>query len=633
MTTVEMITNGGFENGIVIAPWVKYVTGYGSVNSNWGHGHTGNYGLELYQKCGVYQVLSTPVAVEDVASFDCWTKDEMYMNYKVIWVTIYYDDATSDSFNISVVDAHTIHPWEYINLKTYLRPTGTIIKILFDCPIDNNYDDILLDDVSLMKTVYVKTTSSICTDPIFKLYIDENDPPTTLRDYLNIHYTKSHPNQDPDTFEIIVDPSEGVTINYFDRVKITKYDVNEFYGFVEEITPNVGESGLEYRLTGRCWKLILWKKWSERYQESREIGPVDAEGNIESGFFGQVKPEELIKFILRCPISEHPKGKVRQKIGWGIASDFWSCCANATADMFYPDWVGLRYTGLSWRGYASVEALHYSNLVCNAFDSTYLDWTEVGASPYLHTDSTADQIKTGTPPWGQKEGLFGFADLGGTAETIYTVKLYVKAMVQGYSAKISVHLYDGASTFKIGYLNPCPYGYGYTEFNCIAILDTPTKVNNAKIYLEMETGYHALVGVIYAYLHVEYSESTDADIFQQTDDWFVVNLGAKYDDVTAILIECRNNPMMYARNYKIQYCTISNCCAEGDNDGFWNDFDPVINEVNNDVRDILHSWKPQDDVRGIRIKLTDNAIYPWEISQIYIWQSDAYKYRLLNEGD
>jgi hypothetical protein len=117
-------------------------------------------------------------------------------------------------------------------------------------------DDILIEEVLDLPSFLPPS----CVDSIFKLYIDGNKPPTTERYYMNIHYTKSHPNQDPDTFEITVDPDVGSLINYFDSVKITKYDITEFYGFVEEITPTVGEDGLEYRLTGRCWKLIIWKK-------------------------------------------------------------------------------------------------------------------------------------------------------------------------------------------------------------------------------------------------------------------------------------------------------------------------------------------------------------------------------------
>lgn len=456
---------------------------------------------------------------------------------------------------------------------------------------------------------------------------------------LSAHYIKSHPSPDPDTFELRVLPECGVKINFFDTVEIKKHNVTEFYGFVEEITPEVGEDGLEYLITGRCWKLTVWKKQNERFQESREVGPIDSEGNIETGFFGEVKPEELVRFIMRCPMSEHPKDRIRHKIGWGIASDYWKYCANLTADCFYPAWVGLRYTGLSWRGRAAQEDLNYEKLVVNAFDSTHTDWDVFGASPYLNTDSETDRIQDNPllPYIGDKEGWFGFTNLSSTGVTVYGVKLYIKALVLHSVDKIAVYLNDGTTTHKLGYLKWTPWAYGYTEFNLIGILDTPTKINDAKIYFEVEfaigTTWH--VKVMYAYLNIEYSTTSDAIIGQQANDNFIVDMSSEYDDVMGILIECRNNPNMYARHYTIQHANLSNCCngANPPREDEWNDFTPAVNVADNEVRDILHSWEPEDGVRCVRIKLTMSDCNSWEISQIYIWQADEHKYRLMDEGD
>jgi len=302
----------------------------------------------------------------------------------------------------------------------------------------------------------------------------------------------------------------------------------------------------------------------------------------------------------------------------------------------------LRHTGLSWRGRAASEDLNYETLIVNAFDSTYTDWDTFGASPYLHTDSETDRIQDKVYPLpfiGDKEGWFEFANLSSTGVTIYSIKLYIKALVLHADGKIAVYLNDGVTTHKLGYLKWTPWAYGYTEFNLITILDTPDKVNDAKIYFEVEwehgTTWH--VKVSYAYLNVGYSTIGDPVIGQQADDWFVVDMASEYDDVTAILMECRNNPNMYARHYKIQHTSLSNCCNDNDGanpmgEGDWSDFTPAINVVDNEARDILHSWEPEDDVRCIRIKLTLSDCNAWEISQIYVWQADEYKYRLMDEG-
>lgn len=474
----------------------------------------------------------------------------------------------------------------------------------------------------------VSLLPSSCVDSIFKLYI----PETTERYYINIHYTKSHPNQDPDTFEIIVDPDVGSLINYFDSVKITKYDVTEFYGFVEEITPTVGEDGLEYRLTGRCWKLITWKKWTERFQESREIGPVDPmTGEIETGFFGQVKPEELIKFILRVPMSEHPKGKVRHKIGWGIPSDWWTCCASVTAECRYADWVGLRYAGLAWRNRGTVDTLADYTLDVDAFVNTIQEWFTDGANPWIDSDG-GGFIHTDSGTGSQyRMSYFTFEDFGVDPQTITNVYLNLDMFGETPDGRIEVYIWDGAWQYVGKYeIGIGGYIHHLTTIDITEYLNTVDKVKNARVYFKRFD--RLWMAIDHCYLTVKASLVADpAD--QRIGDYFVVNLGKSYDDVTAILIECRSNPTMYARNYNIQYAIISDCCAEGGNDAQWNNFDPPINETSNDVRDILHSWKPQDDVHCIRIKLTGNADYPWEISQIYIWQSDAYKYRVLDEGD
>ena len=191
---------------------------------------------------------------------------------------------------------------------------------------------------------------------------------------------------------------------------------------------------------------------------------------------------------------------------------------------------------------------------------------------------------------------------------------------------------DGINDYELGHLTMNPYGYSYSTFSTNSILTSIAKVNNAKIYFK--TVYIApTVDVIYAYLMVEYSTTDDPVIGQQTDDYFIVDMASVYDDVTAILIECRNNPVMYARNYKIQYAIISDCCNEAEQESFWNDFTPAVAIFNNEARDILHSWEPEDDVHCIRIKLTMSDNNAWEISQIYVWQADEYKYRLMDEGD
>jgi len=162
--------------------------------------------------------------------------------------------------------------------------------------------------------------------------------------FLRLHYVKNHPSPYPDTFDMRMIAEDVDDINYWDKIDIRKDGVTEFVGFVEEKTPVIGEDGLEYVISGRCWKAVAWKKQTERFIETREVGPLG-----ETGFFGKVYPRELIMFLLRTPFSVHPAGKVRHKIGWGIPSDAWIATANRTNSGFYPAWAICRHVGFAWQ--------------------------------------------------------------------------------------------------------------------------------------------------------------------------------------------------------------------------------------------------------------------------------------------
>lgn len=468
--------------------------------------------------------------------------------------------------------------------------------------------------------------------------------------YLNIHFTKNHPSPDPDTFDITLSPTVGSTINFFDTIEIQKLSritpdtyITEFYGFVEEISPEVGDNGLEYYISGRCWKLITWKKYNERYQESREKGPESESGEVETGFFGEVRPSELVKFLLWAPTSIHPKGYIRHKIGWGTPSDVWDCCANVTAATYYPEWVGLRYTGLTWRGRGNYSEWSSEDLNVDGIVNITLDWNEYGVSPYLNSSHATDSSSyidayTSMAPAGDGIGIveeyFTFQNLAdefAVVPTIITsVKLYVECKKDCCNDIIRIYIYDGADWH--GPLEAdCPWhSIGYVWFEIVDILDTPWKVDNARIKF---VTYHERLfcrGYIWhVYLHV--TGGSGADTAQAIDDYFIVDLGQQYDRVAGILVESREHVDMYPRAYRIQFA-LSNCCSYGvPESDEWEDFSPKVEEWWNQSRDVLHSWTPQDDVRCIRIQILSSCNAPWEISQIYVWQADEERYKMMDE--
>lgn len=451
--------------------------------------------------------------------------------------------------------------------------------------------------------------------------------------FIRLHYRKDHPNQDPDTFDITMDEAETLDIVPFQTVEIKKDGVTEFYGFVEEVSPDEdAESGTDVIVTGRCWKLITWKKWNERFQESRDVGPEDVEGNIETGFFGSVNPSELFKFFIRCPISTHPKGHVRHKIGWGIPSDDWICCANMTAEARYPDWVSLRYTELSWRGRGTVDTFFLDTLNVDGFDYTTSEWVTQGAFPWLDTCDTDPLVNCIQTPFGvigsATMANFTFANLDGSRVSVYETKLFITLYQSGFHVPASLEIYDGTIWHDLGDLKRLRV-WSTQEWDVSSILNTTTKVNAAKVRFHGDWNIWGYIRVTCAYLVCRTGIAASA-IAQQNGDWFAVNLGGSYNTVVGILAECRNNPICYPENYKIQYTTLSNCC-----DPNWppleSEWTDIVSVANNTYRDILHSWSPIDNVFGIRIKITSNGTRPWEISQIYAYQADEDKYRLLDD--
>jgi len=145
-------------------------------------------------------------------------------------------------------------------------------------------------------------------------------------DYLSFTFTKTHPSPDPDGFKIVY--GYRMNFDYFSKVEFKKDGVTKFVGYIEKIKYEVGTEGIETIVTGRCNKVLLWKKWTERFADSRE--------NIK-GFFGKVYADELVKFLLRNPISDMPEEEEKwndyplQKIGWGINPASWSCHASSSS--------------------------------------------------------------------------------------------------------------------------------------------------------------------------------------------------------------------------------------------------------------------------------------------------------------
>jgi len=128
-------------------------------------------------------------------------------------------------------------------------------------------------------------------------------------------------------------------------------------------------------------------------------------------------------------------------------------------------------------------------LYVNAFDSTYIEWTEVPPTPYLDNNDLNYIYVTTSKINMFKEGCWTFPSSSGSG-TINSVKLRFESKRSNVSgdAGVSVYVWDGSSWFFYdGALFPISTSYGWEELDVSSILNSWAKINAAKIYLETQT--------------------------------------------------------------------------------------------------------------------------------------------------
>jgi len=186
-----------------------------------------------------------------------------------------------------------------------------------------------------------------------------------------IWFEKRHPSEDPDNFTITIDGE--TTVNPFDVVKIYNGSTLEFYGFVEKIEEEWDTRGHYTRISGRCRKVIFWKKFIERFERSRL-----------NGFFGAVNPSKLIWFLLYSPISDDPnEASPFHRLGYGIDLYEAKCSAIRTVPTTHPNYVKIRQSGFAWQlGFMNEE----KTSTTNSFVENKKGWKTVGGSPWINTD-------------------------------------------------------------------------------------------------------------------------------------------------------------------------------------------------------------------------------------------------------
>lgn len=144
----------------------------------------------------------------------------------------------------------------------------------------------------------------------------------------------------------------------------------------------------------------------------------------------------------------------------------------------------------------------------DSLDSTWMAWTESGTSPYLHSEGEGD-INSGVA--GNQEGWFTFQDHGGSG-TINSVVLKIYARQSGSGVPyeyIRIYLHDGSSEHDLGTIELTSNTYSYFDITVTSILDTWTKIDDAKIRIKHETHAAWNPYVDAAKLYVTYTAAAD----------------------------------------------------------------------------------------------------------------------------
>jgi hypothetical protein len=247
---------------------------------------------------------------------------------------------------------------------------------------------------------------------------------------------------------------------------------------------------------------------------------------------------------------------------------------------------------------------------------------------YSYPRITYAQLSVNEIANGDNAKWYSFADLGATYEIFSSASInikgknYIQAGI-GASVTVRVWLDVGAGEVNVGELTwtNAETIYSVKSIDVTATLDTLTKVNACKLRLEYRSGTppdgdYSYPRVTYAYLTVSGTKSSN----QRTDDHFTIDLKETKTRLTGIIIESRKSADKYARNYAIE------TSANGVN---WN---PRATKSSNVARDIIESWAPVNTERYMRIRITANAAFDWEISQIYAYCADNRKYCVWSDG-
>ena len=156
--------------------------------------------------------------------------------------------------------------------------------------------------------------------------------------------------------------------------------------------------------------------------------------------------------------------------------------------------IELRTSTSSISGYSGTEAICWVNLYDNSESAS---WVLTGASPYLHNDSNSYilSLGVGNCSWFHFEDT----DLTDLQSVFLVIEWKTRDVMLGRETKLYVN--NGLSEADVGSFD-LSLEYKWTMINLTGILETPAKVNNAKLKIKSLLSGLYLVSVRKAYLRL-----------------------------------------------------------------------------------------------------------------------------------
>lgn len=363
----------------------------------------------------------------------------------------------------------------------------------------------------------------------------------SARNYRRVKFQRKLETNKPAKFEATI--QYNANVDYWNLVEIKRDGTTEFKGFVEIIDIKWDENGRYLYIAGRDTKVILWKKYSDNFSNMHED---------TKGFFGRVKAQDLITFLLRTPKSDFdPDAYPNNKEGWGLDVSRLSDFMAARTSVGDPNYTKLRRRGYGWRN--SGDPFASDTDVVDA-EISNVNWATHGAAPYLDVEDDANYISSDTA---NATAVYSFTDLPATATSVERVHLTVvwkpdSTWWSWIHTECDIYISpDGGTTWHyVGvfggkgptWWNPNPWRHFTWDIS--SMINSVSEVNNCRVkFVNISTSL--TTNITQAYLSTGYTTGGTQETYDRFDIPF------ETETIVGVYVESRMDDESFPRDYDI----------------------------------------------------------------------------------